>query len=103
MNAKSTDGGSNPSTVAGAQEQKRLAGTYSEWTDRKEIFKPRDFPEHIVDLGEIRMNYAVAGSPASPALLLIPGQSSSWWSYQTMMHMLADSYQVYAVDLRGQG
>ena len=25
------------------------------------------------------MNYAVAGDPANPALLLIPGQTESWW------------------------
>ncbi|MCV7088903.1 alpha/beta fold hydrolase [Mycobacterium interjectum] len=49
------------------------------------------------------MNYAVAGRPADPALLLIPGQSESWWGYEQAMKLLADRYQVYAIDLRGQG
>jgi pimeloyl-ACP methyl ester carboxylesterase len=76
---------------------------YLEHSDHPEIFVEHDFPEHLVDLGEIRMNYAVAGSPADPALLLIPGQSESWWGYEQAMKLLADRHQVYAVDLRGQG
>jgi pimeloyl-ACP methyl ester carboxylesterase len=77
--------------------------TYLEYTDHSNIFSEHGFPEHIVDLGEIRMNYAVAGEPENPALLLIPGQSESWWGYEEAMRLLADRFQVYAVDLRGQG
>src|SRR2546430_2100999 len=77
--------------------------TYLEASDRESIFKKHDFPEHTVDLGEIRMNYAVAGSASNPAILLIPAQAESWWGYEDAMHLLAESYQVYAVDLRGQG
>ena len=76
---------------------------YIEYDDHGEIFTPHLFPEQIVDLGEIRMNYAEAGDPGSPAILLIPGQTESWWGYETAMRLLADRYQVYAVDLRGQG
>jgi pimeloyl-ACP methyl ester carboxylesterase len=76
---------------------------YLEYSDHPEIFTAHGFPEHIVDLGEIRMNYAVAGDPGSPALLLIPGQTESWWGYEGAMRLLAGQYQVYAVDLRGQG
>lgn len=79
------------------------ATKYIEASDHANLFKPRGFEEHIVDLGEIRMNYAVAGSPDKPALLLIPGQTESWWSYERAMRLLAPSYHVYAVDLRGQG
>jgi pimeloyl-ACP methyl ester carboxylesterase len=61
------------------------------------------FPERQVDLGEIRMNYAEAGDPDRPALLLIPGQSESWWGYEDAMQILADDFNVFAVDLRGQG
>jgi pimeloyl-ACP methyl ester carboxylesterase len=77
--------------------------TYLEHSDHPELFVEHAFPEQIVDLGEIRMNYAVAGDPASPALLLVPGQSESWWGYEAAMGLLAENYQVYAVDLRGQG
>jgi pimeloyl-ACP methyl ester carboxylesterase len=76
---------------------------YLEHSDHPEIFVEHDYPEHLVDLGEIRMNYVVAGAPANPALLLIPGQSESWWGYERAMKLLSDRYQVYAVDLRGQG
>ena len=36
------------------------------------------YDEHGVDLGEVVMNYAVAGAAANPALVLIPGQTKSW-------------------------
>ncbi|BBX62458.1 alpha/beta hydrolase [Mycobacterium saskatchewanense] len=76
---------------------------YLEHSDHPERFVAHRYPERLVDLGEIRMNYAVAGDAANPALLLIPGQSESWWGYEEAMKLLADRYQVYAVDLRGQG
>jgi hypothetical protein len=36
-----------------------------------------------------------------PALLLVPGQSESWWGYEAAMGLLAKYFQVFAVDLRG--
>ncbi|ROV89614.1 hypothetical protein VPNG_10148 [Cytospora leucostoma] len=80
-----------------------VRGRYLEASDHEDIFKPHAFPEHTVDLGEVRLNYAVAGSDSNPALLLIPGQSESWWGYESVMRLLSESYQLYAVDLRGQG
>jgi pimeloyl-ACP methyl ester carboxylesterase len=77
--------------------------SYLEYSDHPELFVTHAYPEHVVDLGEIRMNYAVAGDPANPAILLIPGQCESWWGYEDAMRRLADRYQVFAVDLRGQG
>ena len=35
--------------------------------------------------------------------LLIPGQTESWWGYEQAMPLLAERFQVFAVDLRGQG
>ena len=61
------------------------------------------FPEQLADLGEVRMNYATAGDTASPALLLVPGQTESWWGYEPAMPLLAERFEVFAVDLRGQG
>ncbi|MEJ2865555.1 alpha/beta fold hydrolase [Actinomycetospora flava] len=77
--------------------------SYSEAADRRDTFVAHSYGEHLVDLGEIRMNYATAGDPASPALLLIPGQSESWWGYEPAMPLLAEHFHVHAVDLRGQG
>ena len=42
-------------------------------------------------------------TPPSPALLLIPGQTESWWGYEAAMPLLAEHFHVHAVDLRGQG
>lgn len=61
------------------------------------------YPEQLFDTGEVQLNYAVAGAPDLPALLLIPGQSESWWGYEQALPLLAEHFQAHAVDLRGQG
>jgi len=61
------------------------------------------FPEQLVDLGEVQLNYATAGDPSRPALLLVPGQTESWWGYEAAMPRLAEHFEVFSVDLRGQG
>lgn len=66
-------------------------------------YVPHGFPELTADLGEVVMNYATAGSPDSPALVLIPGQTESWWGYEASMKILQADFQVFAIDLRGQG
>jgi pimeloyl-ACP methyl ester carboxylesterase len=66
-------------------------------------FVPHAFPEQTADLGEVAMNYVVVGEATKPALLLIPGQTESWWGYEAAIKLLAVDFQVYAVDLRGQG
>lgn len=77
--------------------------SYLDAAEHADIFIPHAFDEQTVDLGEIRMNYVVAGVPENPALLLIPAQTESWWGYEAAITLLADRFQVYAVDLRGQG
>ncbi|MFJ4654323.1 alpha/beta fold hydrolase [Nocardia sp. NPDC088792] len=76
---------------------------YLEAEDHADIFVPHAYPEQTADLGEIRMNYAVTGEPNHPALLLIPAQGESWWGYEHAMPLLSATFQVFAVDLRGQG
>lgn len=66
-------------------------------------YVPHKYDEHLFDTGEVELNYAVAGSPDKPAILLIPAQHESWWGYEQAMGMLSENFQVYAVDLRGQG
>ena len=77
--------------------------TYLEAADRGDVFVGHAYEERTVDLGEIRMNYATAGDPSSQPMLLIPGQSESWWGYEAAMGLLAEHFHVHAVDLRGQG
>jgi pimeloyl-ACP methyl ester carboxylesterase len=66
-------------------------------------YVPHKYEEHLFDTGEIKMNYAVTGSPDRPAVVLIPAQTESWWGYEAAMGLLAEHFQAYAVDLRGQG
>ncbi|MHB8382001.1 MAG: alpha/beta fold hydrolase [Candidatus Binataceae bacterium] len=66
-------------------------------------YVPHAFAEHTIDTGEAVINYATAGAPDKPALLLIPGQTESWWGYEQAMGLLQEHFQVFAVDLRGQG
>jgi pimeloyl-ACP methyl ester carboxylesterase len=68
-----------------------------------ETYVPHAFPEQLADLGEVQMNYATIGDPSKPALLLIPGQTESWWGYEDALPLLAEHFQCFAVDLRGQG
>jgi len=68
-----------------------------------DVFVSHAYAEHSADLGEITMNYVVSGAETKPALLLIPGQTASWWSYEQAIGLLDKDFQVYAVDLRGQG
>ncbi|MET0903689.1 MAG: alpha/beta hydrolase [Acidimicrobiales bacterium] len=68
-----------------------------------ETYVAHAFPEQLADLGEVQMNYATVGDASKPALLLIPGQTESWWGYEASLPLLAEHFQAYAVDLRGQG
>ncbi|HEY1710155.1 MAG TPA: alpha/beta hydrolase [Rhizomicrobium sp.] len=68
-----------------------------------ETYVPHKYPEQMFDTGEVAINYAIAGVPSSPALLLIPGQTESWWGFEAAMDLLKDDFQIFAVDLRGQG
>jgi pimeloyl-ACP methyl ester carboxylesterase len=61
------------------------------------------YRERLCNTGEVELNYAVAGSADKPALLLIPGQSESWWGYEKALPLLEPHFQAFAVDLRGQG
>jgi hypothetical protein len=54
-----------------------------EAADREENFADHAYPEQLVDRGEVRLNYAMAGDSSLPPLLLIPGQTESWWGYES--------------------
>ncbi|MGH8996651.1 MAG: alpha/beta fold hydrolase, partial [Acidimicrobiales bacterium] len=53
--------------------------------------------ERLLDTGEVELNYVVDGDPASPPLLLIPGQTESWWGYAKVIPILAERFRVHAV------
>jgi pimeloyl-ACP methyl ester carboxylesterase len=68
-----------------------------------ETYIPHAFPEQLAGLGEVQMNYVSVGDASKLALLLIPGQTESWWGYERALPLLAEHFNAYAVDLRGQG
>ncbi|HEY2070354.1 MAG TPA: alpha/beta hydrolase [Rhizomicrobium sp.] len=68
-----------------------------------ETYIPHKYEERLFDTGEVQINYAHVGQPSSPALLLIPGQTESWWGYEAAIDLLKDDFEIFAVDLRGQG
>ena len=41
-----------------------------------------EYDEQLFDTGEVEINYVTAGDASRPALLLIPGQTESWWGYE---------------------
>ena len=59
--------------------------------------------ERLFDTGEVQLNHVVVGDADRPALLLVPGQTESWWGYESALPLLAEHFQCFAVDLRGQG
>ena len=69
----------------------------------EETYVAHAFAEQRADLGEVQMNYVTVGDPSRPALLLVPGQTESWWGYEQALPLLADHFEAFAVDLRGQG
>ena len=69
----------------------------------EKTYIPHSYREQLFDTGEVMLNYAIAGGDQQPALVLIPGQTESWWGYEAAMDLLKDHFQIYAVDLRGQG
>lgn len=68
-----------------------------------DTYVPHAYAEQRVDLGEVTMNFATTGPEEAPAMLLVPGQTESWWGYEPAMKLLEDRFRLYAVDLRGQG
>lgn len=85
------------------QDQTMLPPSRLEAAGREDTFVTHAYPEQLVDLGEVRLNYASAGDASLPPLLLIPGQTESWWGYESALPLLAERFCCYAVDLRGQG
>jgi acetyl esterase/lipase len=59
-----------------------------EAADRADTFVTHAYLEQLVDLADVRLNYATAGDASLPPLLLIPGQTESWWGYESAMPLL---------------
>jgi pimeloyl-ACP methyl ester carboxylesterase len=60
------------------------------------------FQENKFDTGEVVLNYA-EGPPNGPPLILIHGLPGRWQEFLPIMDDLSCRWQVFALDLRGQG
>lgn len=60
------------------------------------------FSEKTYDTGSVKLNFVV-GPDNGPSLLLIPAQIGTWESYKKVLLPLSQSFQVYAIDIRGHG
>jgi non-heme chloroperoxidase len=49
------------------------------------------------------LSYAEQGDRSGPALVLLPGPTDSWWSYQPVLDRLPPSMRTIAVSQRGHG
>ena len=69
-----------------------------------DTYVAHEYEEQLFDTGEVEINYVDRGDASDPpALLLIPGQTESWWGYEQALGLLGEHFQAFAVDLRGQG
>ena len=60
--------------------------------------------EHrYVDVRGARLHVAELGDPGAPPVLLLHGWPQHWWSWRSLMPLLADRHRVLALDLRGFG
>ncbi|MFD3373937.1 MULTISPECIES: alpha/beta fold hydrolase [unclassified Streptomyces] len=57
---------------------------------------------HLTEVNGTQLHYAAAGTSGSP-VLLVHGFPESWWTFHKIIPLLAESHQVFAVDLRGFG
>jgi len=59
------------------------------------------FTDSFVVVNGINIHYVRGGS--GPSIVLLPGWPLTWWAYHKIMPLLARSFDVIAVDLRGMG
>ena len=51
----------------------------------------------------ITLSYAEHGPQSGPALVMLPGPTDSWWSYQLVLDQLPSTVRAVAVSQRGHG
>ncbi|PPS90684.1 alpha/beta fold hydrolase [Streptomyces sp. MH60] len=61
------------------------------------------FTHRWVDAGGVRLHAVEGGQPGGPAVVLLAGFPQTWWAWRKVMPVLADRFQVIAMDLPGQG
>ena len=59
------------------------------------------FTSNYLTVNDVQLHYILGGQ--GMPLVLLPGWPQTWWSYHKIMPLLAESYQVIVVELRGMG
>jgi pimeloyl-ACP methyl ester carboxylesterase len=88
-------------TTIHLKAQSTMRFSKEELTDAALVKKLPGFTNEYADVNGMRIHY-VEGGKGKP-LVLLPGWPETWWSYRRMMPLLAASYHVIAVDIRGMG
>jgi pimeloyl-ACP methyl ester carboxylesterase len=57
---------------------------------------------HYAKINGTELHYVAAGTRGSP-VLLVHGFPETWWTFRKLIPLLANTHQVFAVDLRGFG
>ncbi len=58
---------------------------------------------HFLDVRGARLHVVELGRADAPPVLLVHGWPQHWWSWRSLMPLLADRFRVLALDLRGFG
>jgi len=69
--------------------------------DTNLVKKLPGFANGYAEVNGVKLHYVTAGT--GKPLILLPGWPETWWSYRKMMPILAKSYKVIVVDIRGMG
>ena len=65
--------------------------------------KPRDFTDHYVQVGSLKMHYLDWGNHGAPQMLLLHGGSQSAHSWDEFSRNMRSDFHVIALDQRGHG
>ena len=71
------------------------------YSDKELIKLVPGFTSNFIVINDISIHY-VHGGKGDP-LILIPGYPETWWAYHHVMPILAESNQVFVVEIRGMG
>ena len=60
------------------------------------------FTQQFVDIGDVTLSYLRGPANGKP-LVLLPAQMGTWRTYASVMPTLAESFEVFVVEVRGHG
>ncbi|MGO3194903.1 MAG: alpha/beta fold hydrolase, partial [Sphingobacterium sp.] len=72
-----------------------------QYSDEELIKVLPNFTNHYADVNGTTIHY-VTGGQGEP-LILIPGYPETWWAYHKIMTIVAKTYRVMVIEMRGMG